>query len=357
MEISDSEPPGNLQRKSSMIDDVSTNSFLPLHHYIPKTQENHFFYKNGLSKIIPRLTVKVHSQIDECYELWEKFTCKKSLFDLWDFRKAWYEGYEYRPFFYTIYERQKPLAVLPLWYNGYRKKYQWFGSDWMEDNNFFVKDEKFIDVLFQIAPSPLLLNAIEVKNNWGQKNIFPNLKTDDPKNLKDLTGILSIDELLSTFEKKDRYNLRSDYAQIEAMNPRVAITEGKDFEKMDMMIKMNIERFSKDPEDESDFVDKERRRTYRQMLDNAGSYKAKFIEVYIQNHLAAIDFIVTYKDRYYTMKGSNDINRFSGIGNYMVYIEFEDALKEGFSTVDCLQMDNGWKHRYFDQKELFLLEK
>lgn len=279
------------------------------------------------------------------------------MFDLWDFRMAWYEGYQFQPYFYTVYERHKPLAMLPLWFNHEKKNYQWFGSDWMEDNSFFVIDEKLIDVLYEIAPNGLHINALSIRDEWREKKFYPNLQPDDPKNLKSLEGIHSMDELLLTFDKKDRYHLRSDYRNIEELNPRVVITEGKDLDKLTMMIEMNIERFSKDPEDLSDLVDKERRKTYEQMVHNAGNYDVRFIEVYIQNHLAAIDFCVVYNNLYYTMKGGNDINRFNGIGNYMVYKEFEDALQLGCSLVDCLQMDNGWKHRFFDQKELYILEK
>lgn len=333
------------------------SAFTPLLHYIPRTRENHFFYKNGLSKLIPRLTVKVHSQLEICEELWELFTPKKSMFDVWDFRMAWYAGYKYKPYFYTVYEREKPLALLPLWYSTYRKKYQWFGSDWMEDNKFFVKDEKLIDVLFQIAPTPFILNAIEINETWKNKKIFPSLKPDDAKNLKNLSGLSSMDDLLQTFDKKDRYNLKSDYLRIAAMNPKVIVTKAKDMTKLRTMMKMNIERFSKDPEDESDLVEKDRRITYTAMVNNANQYRVQFIEVYIQNRLAAIDFIATYKGTYYTMKGGNDLNRFNGVGNFLVYTEFEEAMKQGFKMVDCLQMDNGWKHRFFDQKPVYIVEK
>lgn len=357
MAISDSEPPGKTQLKPSKIDEVISESQLPLLHYIPRTAENHFFYQNGLSKLIPRLTVQVFSDLSSCFSLWEEFSPNKSLFDLWDFRLAWYEGYGYKPYFYTIFERKRPLAVLPLWYSDYRNKYMWFGSDWMEDNTFFVRDEKLVDVLFEIAPNPLLLNAVEVDNSWNKKKLYPLLKADDPKNLKSLNGISSIHELLHTFSKKDRYNLRSDYFRIADLSPKVVITGGKSLKHLNRMIELNIQRFSKDPEDESDLVESDRRKTYEQMNNNEGDYKVRFVEVYIQNHLAAIDLILTYNGTYYTMKGGNDLDRFNGIGNFMVYKEFEDALKNGFHTVDCLQMDNGWKHRFFDQKDMSVLEK
>ncbi|QQG43941.1 MAG: hypothetical protein HYW86_03685 [Candidatus Roizmanbacteria bacterium] len=344
MEISDTEPPGNV---------IS----IPLLHYIPKNQENNYFYRNGLSKLIPRLTVKVHSNIEECFTLWEEFSPKKSLFDLWDFRFAWYQGYGYQPYFYTLYERQKPLGVLPLWYSKHRKKYLWFGSDWMEDNTFFVKDEKLIDVLFEIAPNPLLLNAIEVNSDWSKKKIFNQLKYDDPKNLKDISQVNSMDELLQSFDKKDRYNLKADYYRIEGLNPRVKVIKTNNDKHFDKLAKMNILRFSTRLDDESDLLDKDRLRTYRNIIKNSGVYKTQFVEIHIQKHLAAIDLVITYKDKYYMVKGGNDLDRFKGIGNFLLYYEFKEAIENGFSLVDCLQVDYGWKHRYFDQIPVYTLEK
>src|SRR5438477_13194566 len=87
------------------------NQKISLLNLIPNISANRYFYANGLAKWIPRLTLKVHSELEDCYLLWEKFSPKQSIFDLWDFRFAWYEGYGYKPYFYTIYEGKKPLAV------------------------------------------------------------------------------------------------------------------------------------------------------------------------------------------------------------------------------------------------------
>lgn len=330
---------------------------IPLLQIIPKNFENRYFYANGLSKLIPRLTLKVHSEVEECFYLWDKFSTKKTLFDTWDFRFAWYEGYEYKLYFYTLYEGKNPMAVLPLWFNIKDKEFQWFGSNWMEDNTFFVEDEHFIDLLYAILPSPVELNALVKDGNFNNRLIKKELEEDDPKNIKELRNSKTIDDLLQTFEKKHRYNLRSDFLRIQNLNPKVIERKDKNMDLMQKLIEMNIEEFSKNPDDESDLVIPERAETYRSMVKNAGVYETKFFEVYIQNRLAAIDFIILYKDIYYPIKGGNDLDRFKGIGNFLIYFEFEDAIRNGFSTVDCLQYDYGWKHRFFDQKPLLKLER
>src|SRR3990167_199798 len=135
----------------------------PLTHLIPRNKSNNYFYKNGHAALIDRLRLKVHSNIEECNILWEKFSPKKSIFDLWDFRLAWHTGYEYKPYFYTLYEGKKPLGFLPLCYNKENKRYEWWGTNWMEDCDIYVEDEKLIDLLLFTAPAPIHLNAIKAK--------------------------------------------------------------------------------------------------------------------------------------------------------------------------------------------------
>ena len=330
----------------------------PLNYLIPKIKSNNYFYANGHANLIERLKLKVHSEIETCNLLWDKFSKKDSLFDLWDFRYAWYEGYGYKPYFYTLYEGKTPIGFLPLCYNKENKRYEWFGTNWIEDCDFFVNDEKLIDLLLFIAPSPLHLNALKSKYI---KNItrFGKVKDDDQKNEKNITGFSSMEDLMSSFKKKYRYNLKSSYSHIQSLNPKIIFTIGKSGNLIDKLIDMNIRQFDNGiPDDESDLVIPERAKTYRQMVNNSGkTYETKFIEIYIQDTLAAIDFMLIHKDTYYTIKGGNDLTKFRGIGNYIIYLEFEDALKNNMSKVNCLQVDYGWKHRYFDQIPLYVFEK
>ena len=331
---------------------------IPLPYFIPKTKKNHYFYKNGLSHIIPRLKVKVHTEIEECYELWNKFSTNKSLFDLWDLRYAWYKGYQCKTFFYTIYENSVPLVVLPLWFDEDTKRYEWFGSWWMEDHVFFAKDQKLIDLLFTIVPKPIFLNSIEFVSPVEEikdKRFFSILQKDDPKNIKDISSYKTINDYLEGLRKKSRYNLKADYNRIKSLKPKVVITEGYNEKSFEKLVFMNTNRFDGIKKERSDFFDLGTQNAIRNTIKDAELYKTKFIEVYIQKKLAAIDLIAEYKGVYYTLLGGNDVDRFKGIGNYLVYLEFQDAIRNKFKMIDCFQIDYGWKHRYFDQREVYKL--
>lgn len=341
--------------KSPFKPSFQDESSISLPSLLPKIPENKIFYQNGLSKIIDRLHVKVHSSLEQCYALWEEFSPKKSLFDLWDFRYAWFEGYQFTPYFYAIYEGKTPLALLPLWYDDDRKRYEWFGSDWMEDNDFFVTDEDFINVLLKLIPKSMYLNGIE----QIPKEIVDDILVcpDDDKYFKNIKNFKTMGDYLLTLDKKHRYNLKRDYHHILGFVPRIEVSETDSFDEFKLIVSLSNYRFNGEGEEESDLVDERRVEAYRGILSNSGIYKTKFIKVFIQDYLAAVDLNVVYKDRYYTLRGGNDVERFPGIGNFMVYLEFEDAIKNQYSLVDCLQVDYSWKHKYFDSKKLLEVKK
>lgn len=331
------------------------NKSIPLLYLLPKIPANKIFYENGLSKIMHRLHVKVHSVLDDCFVLWERFCERRSLFDLWDFRFAWWEGYQYTPYFYTIYEGKTPLALLPLWFDDERKRFEWFGSDWMEDNTFLVKDEDFINVLLKLVPRAMYLNSISSMPHKTIEDIA--VRADDDKYVKNVSSYITMDELLASLDKKHRYNLRRDYMQILSCKPRVELLYSNDFAEFEQVIRLSNRRFVGAGEEVSDLVEPQRVAAYRAILKNSSVYKTKFIKVFIQDYLAAVDLNIMYRDRYYTVRGGNEVERFPGIGNFLVYYEFEDAIKHHFSLVDCLQEDYSWKHKYFTSRPLLEVEK
>lgn len=328
---------------------------VPLVKLLPSLKEYSSLNLNGFKKIIDQLKVKVFSEIEDCYELWEKFSPKESLFDLWDFRYAWYLGYRYKPYFYSLIYKKQILGFIPLWYDPVKKRYEWFGSDWMEDNKFFVVDKVFIPLLIKILPKPYHLNAILPEYSY-LLGLKLGLEFDEPKYIFYLEKFKSIDDFLLYLEKKNRYNLKHDYYKILSLTPQVVIDYQNKLENLLHLKQLSEQRFNGISRDWSDFIIKQRFNTYKNIVMKNNIFKTKFIKVYIQKRLAAIDLIITYKDRYYPLKGANDVERFSGMGNFMNYLEFFDAITNGYKIIDCLQGDYNWKNKYYLPLRLLKLE-
>lgn len=350
MKITDTEPP-------------SLHSFEPiaLEYLLPKTAQNKHLYSNGVSRLIPRLTLKVHTDLEMCYLLWDKFSQNKTLFDLWEFRYAWLQGYGYQQYFYTLYEGKKALGTLPLWYNEEEKHYEWIGGYWMEGNKFFAEDDKIIDLLLSAVPIPIKLMSIEKEQYMRARHTLGAFKPEeDLKYTKNIRNIESIDNLLSTYKKKSRYHLKADYRRIMNYSPRVDFIEG-DTAPLDELFALNIARFNNVNREESIYRDPKQSKAFRETVQSsighAAPFKCKFLKTTIQGKTAALDLLITHNDTYYQICGANDVVNYSGVGNYMVYLELEDAIKNGYAMIDCLQEDHSWKHRFFDSREMFVFEK
>ena len=326
---------------------------IPLLTFIPKTKENRFFYENGLARFIGKIFVKTHHQIDECRLLWEKFSSNQSIFNLWEFRYAWYLGFNYQPFFYTLYLGKKPLAVLPLWFNHRENRYEWFGGTWPEDNHFFVEDEKFIPFLFKIAPRPILLNAI-IPKKYKINGLFNFLKEDTPKYVLKIKEEKDVETLISQLKKKNRYKLRRFYHHYSSFFPRLVILEGDQSHLLPQLKALSIIDFERN--DVSEYRKIERMRTFEMIYKLQSRYKILSFLIYIQNHLAAFDILGIYKKNFYILTGASDLNRFPGISTFITYLEFQEAIKRKMVFIDCMQEDYNWKHKYFFPQPMLKFE-
>lgn len=342
-ELTDSaEPPPLLSNK------------IPLQLLIPKKPENKFFYSNGLSSYINKMYLRVIHDLDTCYNLWNIFSLNKSIFHLWDFRLSWYQGFGYKPFFYTLYLGEEPLALLPLWYNQKEKRYEWFGGTWPEDNYFFVKDEKFIYFLLKIAPSPINLNAIDASKKFDNE-VLKQFTDDEPKYVLDLKKNNTLDDYLKNINKKHRYNLKYFYSFFNRYSPLFKIYDGDQSHLLPKLVELSIIDFERN--DISEYRKPERVKTFKMIYKNQGRYQIKTFLVYIQNLLVGYDIIGVYKNNFYILTGASDLQRFPGINTFMTYLEIEYAIKNKFDFIDCMQIDYNWKHKYFFQKPMLKFEK
>jgi len=330
---------------------------VPLTFYLPKTLENKDIYQNGLSNIIDRLTIKVERKIEKCYRLWEEFSPKNSIFNLWDFRYSWYQGWGFQPFFYTIYFGKKPVAVLPLWFNEIEKKYEWFGGTWPEDNCFFVSDNDFVLPLLKIAPKPILLTAIEESDTLLPfKDLY--FTNDIPKYVINASFYKTFDEYLMALRKKSRHHLRYYENRFSQMVTKVELAEGDESRNLSYLKKLSIFDIERKEDDRfSSYRKKQRLKTFEMIYKNQGIYKIVSLYIWIGDYLAAYDILALYNKNLYLLTGASDIQRFPGLGVYITALELKKAWEIGVELIDCMQEDYNWKHKYFTPQPMLKFEK
>jgi len=312
-----------------------------------------FCDKNGGSPLLKNLRMKIISDIDSCFKLWKKFSPKKTLFDTWEFRFAFYKAYRYKPYFLLLKNQSRELALLPLWYEDEKKKYFWFGSDWQEEARFFSMDPNYVPFLLFLAPSPLLLNAISQDSVRSLKGKIE-FEEDESKYVLNLEGFRSHEDYLMTLKKKIRLNLRRNRRKIERQNPKIVINNFSDFEHL---VRLSKERFEQKRE-KTDWEDPRRVEAFRQVIELAGkSYEIRIISVLVGNTIAGVDLIALFNKCYYTLICGYDVVDFSGIGHFFNLFEIDDAIRLGMKKIDFLQDSYEWKNIFFDPIPLFKYEK
>lgn len=297
--------------------------------------------------------IEIISDINQCFELWEEFSPKKTLFDTWEFRFAFYRGYRYKPYFILLKRESENLALLPLWYDESKKKYTWFGSDWQEEVRFFSRDPNYIPILISLAPTPLHLNAIAGDSITPVRNKIK-FENDDSKYALDLEKLRNHEDYLMTLKKNKRRNLRKDRNRILKQNPEIIINNFSDFNEL---IEISKKRFQKKGE-ETDWKDPKRIKTFEEVIKLGGkSYQTRMVTVKIGGKIAGVDLICLYNKIYFTVKCGYDVTNFHGIGNFINLFEIDDAIKLGMRKIDFLQNSYGWKNQYFKAIPLFKYEK
>lgn len=315
---------------------------------------NNFLKNEDYIDLSRNLALTIFRSLPDCKKLWNQFSPNNSVFDLWDVRLSFYNGYKFEPHFFTFYRNQKIVGLLPLWFNAnptFGKtasdfgKYTWFGSNWPEDNVFFTDTEEIIPLMLLAAPKSLELACIKPLKVYEFLESFPSwCLEEDKKYFLDLSHVASLDDFLSHLKKKKRYNLKRDKRKILEYAPKVIIDTGKNIEEM---FKLSIERFRQkypdDPSDQSAFEDERREEVFRSLATNARNYKVRLITTIIKDKIEAVEFGLVYNKTYYALNAGVDISHFSGLGIYSNLLVIEDALNLGCTKIDFLESDNNWK--------------
>ncbi|MBD3279663.1 MAG: GNAT family N-acetyltransferase [Candidatus Pacebacteria bacterium] len=87
------------------------------------------------------------------------------------------------------------------------------------------------------------------------------------------------------------------------------------------------------------------------------TYQLRMITVIINGQVAAVDLIAIFNQCYYPLKCAYDVQNFPGIGNYVNLLEIKDALALGMNKIDFLEMNYGWKDKWFTSVPLFKYQR
>jgi len=359
----------NMPAKNYFAENFLTKTLLPFPYPVQLLKIapwDKFIEQNGYLDLSRKLNLKVYTDFSSIKNLWEEFSPCDSVFDLWEVRQAFWEGYKFDPYFISLVRgkgtREENIALLPLWFNSDPpnagggddalasdgQKYVWYGSNWPEDNVFFSKNDELIPLLLVIAPKPLELACIRPKKEYSFLKEFPGVSNEEEqKYFLDISHTDTLENYLKKLKKKKRYNLKRDRKKILKLKPQTVINEKSHIEELfRLSIKRFREQFPDEPLEHSAFEDNRRKNVFRTLINNAGRYQFRLISTIIKGCVEAVEFGLVYKKTYYALNAGANISKYSGIGVYSNLLVVEDAINLGCEKIDFLEGDNNWKESW-----------
>jgi len=280
----------------------------------------------------PKIKFNVVKDILKCKELWNRFSPNKTLFDFWEYRFCFYNGYKYEPYFIVGIESEKEIGILPLWHETKEDYYTFFGGTFPENNTFFINDKSKIKDFLKQCPIYTELSYI----NKSEKEFYP-LQENEKRYFIDLKKYNNnIENYIASFDKKHRKNLRYDLRQFQKLNYLFYYNNLGDFETM---VKLNKKRFGK----ESDYNEKEMAVSMKELMNTAHSQgRLNMISLVIEGKIEAIELAVMHDDWYHVLGTGKNI-KIENIGKMMIIEHIRCALKNNISKIDFMTTKSGWK--------------
>ncbi|MBM3205566.1 GNAT family N-acetyltransferase [Candidatus Shapirobacteria bacterium] len=293
---------------------------------------------NGSSK---DLLFRVETDLRKCQSLWEQFSPKESLFDLWSFRLAFYRGYQYQPYFITLSFQGKVVSVLPLWFDQEDDQYTWFGGSWPEDNTLFTNLKTTVPLLLKLVPGTTKLFCILPQG--GVTDLGGTFLDDEAKYVLNVKNFQSLEDYYGLLKKKKRYNLKRDWKRIQALKPEIIVNN---FAHLKDLFQLNIGRFDGMVLDDSKstFLPKEKQKTFKEILNLAQDYEIRMLSTLINKKIVSVDLVAIYNRTYYCLGGGCDVENYSGLGTFANLLLIKDAIElPQVDNIDFLQGDLNWK--------------
>jgi len=294
--------------------------------------------------------LRIVKDLKKAQSVWEKLSPQESLYDLWEVRFCFYMHNPMPLFFYTFYELDEPVALLPLQYNEQKNYLEFLAESFIEGNRPFFKPgfEYLLPELFALDfPHPVRIYDLEPISDFIRQ-----MPLEDYVYYYDLTNINNFnDYLLKAFPNgRKRYNFKRLFQLLEREHQIKVIFD--DFNNLPKLMELNIRNF----ENESYLKTKEEQQAFFDLIKLPLDFKMVSIEV--DGRLLAHSLSVIYKDVYYYLIVGSDVSEVREVFKYLTKVNMELAIKAKARIFDCSLGHCNWKkYWHLDIKTQHKFEK
>lgn len=286
---------------------------------------------------------KVISDLEEAHRLWNILSPEESIYDLWDFRYCFYKIDPQPLYFYTIYEDDQPVALLPLQYNEELKCLEFFAENFMEDNRPFFKVgyENLLPELFAIDFS----KTVKIYDLTGTDNFITSLPLEDYIYFADTSNMNNFSEyLLKAFpDGHKRSNFNRLFKLLERDHKVETILD--DFNDLKLVMDLNVKHFG----EESYLRTEKERQPFFDLLKLPLDWR--MVTIAVDGVKLASSLSVIYKDTYFYLIVGSDISDYPNVFKYLTKANLELALANKAKIFNCSLGDCNWKsHWHLDTR-------
>jgi hypothetical protein len=110
---------------------------------------------------------RVVTNQEACRTLWDQFTVRRTVTDLWEFRDCFQKHFKNKLHFVVLEDDQGVVGLLPLSYVAEKDSYAlfpgetWNGKTWLERTQLYMRDPDILGDLLDAAPERTYLRYLE----------------------------------------------------------------------------------------------------------------------------------------------------------------------------------------------------
>ena len=285
---------------------------------------------------------KVYKKIEECRDLWDSFSPKVRLFDVWDYRECFYDKNDNEPYFIEGFEANKPIGIIPLCFARSRNQYNYFGGWFPERNSFFLKNKVKLAKLLNQCPVNTFIEGID-----PSEGRYYNFLEDEYTYYLDLSKYNNdFDAYLRSLDKKKQKNLRRDLKNI----PDYKIYHNR-LEDFGRLVELNVRQYEEDSKFNNNII-KNGILQLMKLADKNGCLE--MISLEINGIPEAVDIGIMHGDCYYAVIGGTNNQKIPNLGKLMNVLDIKNAIAKKARLVDFFATSGHWKNMWNFEKEMLL---
>jgi len=285
---------------------------------------------------------KIHFQIiknvTEAEKIWKIFFVPKTIYSDWEFRYCFYKYFNYELFFYVGYVNDEPVGLLPLQFNTDKGYLEFFGGDYMEDNEVFIKKgyEEYVPEFYKQVTKKAKLEYI-----IGEDVFTTSLEIKDYKYVLPLKDLKDYEDYLTVYyQGKELREFRRKIRNIESKKLKIIINNFNDIEA--------LFRFNKLQFEDSSFNEPYREQIFRDLLKPP--FQTQLVTYLDNDSIVAVSLGIIYGEVMESFNTGIAEGAPKNLREYIYLNKIDNAIKMRLKYFDSFVGAYGWKDKWHFSK-------